>query len=413
MKRGPVFISFPLLFLWPVGGFVASLFKIDSKLSAFVYIIFCGLFGCAFSFNDTSADSFRIAYLFDRFNYTSINEIVNSFSEGGITDLYRFLMYGITKIFSNSPKILFGLFGIVFGVFSYLSLRLIVREKEGKNNIYFFILLAAFFALNPISNINGVRFWTASGLFFYSTFNFLFYNKKIWILGLICAPLIHFSFLLAVIVVSIFSVLNKVMYSETRINSVLFFIFILTFLASWILGTNSINIGFLAQTSLLSESVGNKVELYNSDKLTETVSERNSAFHIVSQLFANIIKVYLFIFILIVRNKLKNYPSLELSRLLAFIMFFLSVSFLASTIPSGARFIMIGYLFVMVLFVRYYKLFPTIFIKRYILLAIPVFSFQFFFTGFLSFLILEKYFWIANMFWILIDGFSFQKLFIL
>src|SRR5690606_9153481 len=95
-------ISVPLFFIWPLGGFITSLFNIRSKTSALVYIGFAMIFGYAISFSNVSADSFRYAQAFGRFDNTlTYNKIVEMYQSGELRDMYRVLLFYFTSIFTN------------------------------------------------------------------------------------------------------------------------------------------------------------------------------------------------------------------------------------------------------------------------------------------------------------------------
>ncbi|MBU2061422.1 MAG: hypothetical protein KKH44_06180, partial [Bacteroidetes bacterium] len=154
--------------------------NIKLKSSAFVIIFFTVLFGYSFSFTDSSADSYRIAYVFSVFDFSSFASIIQIYQGGESVDVYRFLVYGITKVFTNNPKVLYAICGFVFGLFMYLSLRLFANEKGSRTDLYTSLLFLFFFSFNPITNLNGFRFYTAAWVFFYSIYNFSIYGKKKW-----------------------------------------------------------------------------------------------------------------------------------------------------------------------------------------------------------------------------------------
>lgn len=405
-------IALPLFVFWPFGAFLFSLFDFKSKSSAIVYVLFVTVFGYSFTFQDTSADSYRVAMVFDFFDFSTLSNIYFAYQAGGLTDLYRFFLYGLTKMFTNNPKVLFALFGFVFGIFSYLSIRLVVNEKRNRHGIYWSIIIFLFFASNPITNINGARFWTATLIFFYSTANFLFYNKKGWIIGILSTPLVHFSFLFVIPPVFLFYFFQKFFYSSTVIRSWLFISFVVLFFVSFFLETNSIKIGFLSESSFLSSSVSKKVDLYNSDRITEAVDARSSSlFHTVTRYFGYIKKIYFFIFLLAARQMIMRIKirKQSLNKQLAFILFFLSFSFVASVIPSGSRFVAVGFLFTLLFIARLYFLFPTDEMKKFVLWSLPVFSFGILFgIGYLSISLVSSTIWYGNLPWIIWEGIGYE-----
>ena len=403
-------IALPLFVIWPFGSFLFALQNIKLKSSAFIVILFSMVFGYSFIFTDSSADSYRIAFLFSIYDFSSFDTIVTFYRAGGTVDVYRFLVYGIAKLFTNNPKVLFALCGLVFGLFMYLSLVLFNKEKKERNGTYIVLLSLFFFSLNALPNLNGFRFWTATWVFFYAAINLCIYNNKGWIIGVVITPLIHFSFLFIIPAVLSFVFLKKFIYSKDNVKKGVLILFVVTFFFSWFLTTNSINLGFLTENDVLNPSINNKVSLYNSDRLTEIIQARGTSFfHTVKRIFEYFLKIYMFIFILKVRNIIMNDPD-ELSvKLLAFVMFFASFGFIATVIPSGGRFQIIAYLAAILLFLRVYVQSPSEKLQRFILLGIPAFSFQIlFYIGYLGYTVVSSTIWYGNLFWIIYEGIGYK-----
>ena len=203
MHRRKIDLELPLFLLWPFGYFLLALRSITSRKSGFIYVLFTTLFGYAFSFTTISADSYRVAWGFSKSHYT-VEKTFDNYSMGAITDVYKSLMYSITQLFSENPKVLFALFGFVFGFFSYKSLKLLLDFKKSDQDRYIAIIALVFFASNAIVNINGARFYTAAIIALCAIINLFYYNKKKWIFPLIVTVFIHFSYLFIVPLVLLF-----------------------------------------------------------------------------------------------------------------------------------------------------------------------------------------------------------------
>ena len=75
--------------------------------------------------------------------------------------------------------------------------------------------------------------------------------------------------------------------------------------------------------------------------------------------FKNILKIYMFVFVLKIRKIIRKDPS-ELSlKLLAFVLVFTSFGYIATVIPSGSRFQIIAFLASVLLFLRTYVKSPS------------------------------------------------------
>ena len=405
-------LSLPLFIFWPFGAFVLSLFNLKSKSSALVFILFCTVFGYSFSFEFTSADSYRIALVFNNYSFSSLGAVFEAYRAGFLTDLYINLMYGITKSNSNNPKVLYAYFGFVFGLFSYLSVRLLLKEKGKKNSLLWGVIVFIFFITNTITNVNGARFFTAAWVFFYSVMNLFFFGKKRWLLGVLITPLIHFSYLAVLIPIVLFYIFKRFMYSNGETYRWVFIMFTASFFISMLLETNSFSIGFLTDSSLLSGSLTRKLSYYNSAELSETIENRSgSLFLVVSKYFGYIKKIYYFILLLVIYRIIKKLelPPNNLNKLLAFTLFFLSFGYLISVFPSAGRFINIGFLFTLFLFARLYYLVPSRKLQRLALWSLPVHALNIFFhNAYLPTLLASSTLWYGNLFWIIWEGIGFE-----
>lgn len=404
-------LSIPLLFILPVLGFLTSLFNIRSKSSAFVYVGFAMLFGYAMSFSDPSADSYRYAEAFKRFDNTlSYNNIITMYQNGELRDVYRIILFYIASLFTSNPKVMFVFAGFVYGVFSYLCLLIFVREKGGNWDKYSFILALVFYTFISLSNVNGFRFNTGALVLFYATYNYFIQKKNIWIIGIIIAPLFHYGFVVIVPILLLYKFVHPWLYNGKRVKPLLFYVFVATFSASWFLKTNFINLDFLSSTEALSGAVGNRLNYMNSQQVANLYSERKatSLFLGVQEYFNYAIKIYVFISVLFLNKLLKRMKfdnKIEYTNFFAFVLFFFSFNFIASSFPSGSRFMAFSFLFFIVYLVKLYSLHKIKKFKKIVFIALPVFSFNIAFTNFmLPYLILSPTFWYGNIFWIIEEG---------
>jgi hypothetical protein len=407
-------LSIPLFFILPWVGFLLSLFDLKSKRSAFVYIAFAMLFGYAISFSDSSADSYRYAQAFSRFDNTmNYDTLILMYRSGELRDLYRLLLFYFTSLFSSNPKVMYAFAGLVYGVFSYLNLRIFTKQyEEVKRDKYIFILSLVFFTYISLANINGFRFWTGAMVLSYSMYNFIVQKSNRWLIGILVTPLFHYGFMLVVPVMVLYRFFHPSLYNSEKVRSVLLYMFIVTFFLSWILGINSINLGFLSQSGVLSGAVADRIDFVNSAdtaKLVETRAE-NSMFLSVQKYFDIGVKIYVFIAILYINKLLKEMKGNKTiyTNLFALVLFFYSFAFIALSVPSGGRFMNIAHLFLLVLLVKVYVISKKRTYQNLILWSLPVFAFTILFTNFLlPVMILTPTFWYGNFFWIIIEGIDF------
>lgn len=407
-------LSIPLFFILPWVGFLLSLFDLKSKRSSFVYIAFAMLFGYAISFSDSSADSYRYAQAFARFDNTlDYSKLVKLYRSGELRDLYQLILFYFTSIFSNNPKVLYAFAGFVYGIFSYLNLRIFIKERGSKWDRYTFVLALLFFTYISLANINGFKFWTGAMVLFYSIYNCIILKKTGWIIGILVTPLFHYGFMLIAPILILYRFVHPMFYNSKMANSILFYVFTVAFVLSWVLGTNSINLGFLTQAGILSGEVGSRIDYLNSGDVASMVEARRdkSLFLSVQKYFDYGIKMYIFIAVLFLNKLIKKMKGDKTvyTNLFAFVLVFYAFAFIASSIPSGGRFLNIAHLFLLVLMVKFYAIYKTKSYRKLILGSLSVFSFNIAFTnGMLPIMILTPTFWYGNFFWIIIEGIGFK-----
>lgn len=404
-------LGIPLFILMPVAGFMVALFDIRSKSSALVYVFFAMVFGYAISFEATSADSFRYAEAFARFD-SELNSysLLQMYRDGELRDIYRVFVFYIVSLFSNNPKVMFAFAGMVYGVFSYKSLCVFVRERGYNWDLYIVALTTIFYTYISLSGINGFRFNTGALVLFYATYKYFIEKSRIWIVVIIITPVFHYGFILLIPILLLFRLLHPLTYNHSRTHSSLLYLFMMAFFTSWFIGTNSISLGFISEISPLSGAIGNRVDYLNSDKITDLVSTRkdSSLFLGVQEYFHSAIKIYVFISILYLYKLLKNLDvvnKLEYTRLFSFVLLLLSFSFILISFPSGMRFMKIALLFFVLYLGKYYGIDRSSGMRKIIIIALPVFAFNIAFINLmLPYLIVSPTMWYGNIFWLIIEG---------
>jgi hypothetical protein len=411
MKKNTIAgLGIPMFFILPILGFLVSLNNIRSKSSAIVYIAFAMLFGYAISFTDTSADSYRYAEAFARFdNSLDYNRIVEMYQGGELRDMYRMLLFYFVSLFSSNPKVMYAFAGLVYGVLSYLILRIFVKERDNKFDKYIIILTLVFFTYISLANINGFRFNTGALFLFYSTYNFVIQKKMIWALGILISPLFHFGLILIVPIILFYGIIKSYLWNKNGVKQIMITTFIITFILSWIIGTNSINLNFLTDGGIVSGAAGNRINYINSSDVATLVEKRreNSLFLGVQRYFDIGIKFFVFFTVLFINKIIKSMKGnkTEYIQFFTFIVFFYSIAFLASSFPSGGRFLSIAHLFLFLFLGKLYVVYSGRKLKKLIVISLVVFSFNILFTnGLLPILILSSTFWYGNLFWIIIEG---------
>ncbi len=410
MKKNITVLGIPVFFILPWAGYILSLLNLRSKISAFVYISFAAFFGYSISFTNTSADSYRYAEAFLRFERPdSYFAIIQMYLDGGLRDIYRASLFYFTSFFTNSANVLYAFAGLIYGLITYLNLRIYLQERGSHTDRYTLILALLFVTSCSLSNINGFRFNTGAMLAFYATYKIIIDNKNIWLLGLFVTPLVHYSFSLLVPVILTLKLIVPFTYNSVNVKPLVFYLFVLTFILSFFLNTNSIDISFITSSNVIPGGVSDRLDYVNSDQVSNIVDTRaeDSFFLTVSSYFNYLISFYVFALMLYMRNFIRNssYDFKSINILFSFVLLYYSFSYIAISFPSGSRFMEIAHMFMIILLCRFYRIHKSNKIKAMILISIFPFLFKIVFINIgLPILILTPKFWYGGFVGVLLEN---------
>lgn len=190
----------------PFLSLIVFMSDIKSRSTIAVIAGFFLLFGLSFVPINEDADSFRYAEAFQSFSLNPEQNYAHAinvyFGDSGLNqrdykDIYIYTMYYLaSKIGGQNIHILFLLFALVFTFFAIKSFMILVKCTNFQNNWPTYILAFLFLYSNNIFNINGVRFWTASWMAVYFTLEVMVNKKYLYLLGIAVLPLVHASMVL-------------------------------------------------------------------------------------------------------------------------------------------------------------------------------------------------------------------------
>lgn len=190
-----------LFLLNPFISAIASLKNIRDGVShKFLYLWFL-VFGIGFCAMNEAADSFRYVEDFmveSRYTWAQYMQEVREWAtfESNIKDIYTLTVNVLVGKFTSNYHWTYLIYAAVFGYFYIRSLRLFLKYQKVQNNVIFYLLLFLFCYSNPIFNINGVRFWTASWIAVYASLQIVLEKKYYYFLLLVITPLVHGTFLI-------------------------------------------------------------------------------------------------------------------------------------------------------------------------------------------------------------------------
>lgn len=290
----------------------------------------------------SGADGGRyVLRLMDMYNNSSLSifGIFSSFFQHDpeIMDLYQPLMNYFISRFTDNGHVMFAAYAFVFGFFYSRNIWYILEKLPNKKLGYLFILVTLYFLICPITQINGVRMWTALHVYVYGMMPYLLERdkSKIWFVAL--TPLIHFSFLY----VAIFGLLWFALpYRFKSQNSSFIFLAYIFFLVS--LFVNSLNMNMVED--MIVEYSPENYEEHLSGFIGEEYMENRAALKEQHNWYVGLSGVFthwsysilmLFLYPCLKRNFSKN---TGLMHLFCFALLLGSFANIIALLPSGGRF---------------------------------------------------------------------------
>lgn len=366
-------INYLFFIVWPFGVMLDALKHWDRPWSKNIFWLFCIFFGYTFIIaKEGGADSDRYAQLFVQYANSNLGltELWKSFysANSNFVDIASPLITFLVSRVTDNQRILFMVFGLVFGYFHSRNVWYVLGKINAKITAYILLLILTFVLFNPIWSINGFRMWTAGQIFLFGTLPYLLEGNKKRLIWSGLAILFHFSFLFPLSILFLFILFKN------RINIyVVFFLF-----TSFI---KEIDLQWV-QSVLLSILPGyfqQRVMIYTNLDYAETIRIANQSlsqylvFATESLQLATYVMT-LFVYV-IYRKFLINKP--ELMTLFCYSLLLYGFANIFSLVPSGVRFLNVAGTFMFVFFIILISNTPKIrgldFVK---LLSLPLLSFH-------------------------------------
>jgi len=359
-----------LLFLvWPFALLTASLRNFRDPNAKRGFILFCVYFGFVFVFSRDiqGADSARYAQnLVDLHGFApSLLTLWNSFYsfDTNLLDIYQPVTTWLVSLFTDNAHFLFAIFSFVFGYFYAQNIWIILNNISGKKSIIVWIYILLFILIIPLWYINGVRMYTAAQIFIYGVFLYLLGNNRKGLIWSSASLLFHFSFLLPVAILFLYSILPRKL-------PIYFLFFIVTaFIAEIDLFT------IRNYLSFLPDIFQPRVIAYTNSDYAIGVNEayKDTVWYVRYAEPALRLTIYSLLSVLVVsRSKIFSKDPLLFS-LICFALFFYGWSNLAAHMPSGARFQTVAnFLSVAALLLFFIKYKSSIALKLLRFISLPV-----------------------------------------
>ena len=335
--------------LSPFLTFLYSCFNLRKRTAQIVFVLFFALFGYCHTFEDMRADSYRKYEAFNDYAVQEYGDIYDNFRAGEEKDIYEDLLFSTTKHFTDNPHIMMMIVGLFGGFFYMLVVKRFLEDKHMEYTLPIAILLLFLVMESNIPIMGGIRNFSAFPLFIYSTIRLLIDNKRIWILGLLLTPLIHFGYLIAV-VATIVIWLIKIP------NGIMHYTAVVVCIGSIFLNTSSYE-GIIEVTvgNIDNESIANRVndygeedteEHFNASLTTRLVRVNNQ----IGALFVAALLIY------IRRNRERLLASPYTKKIYHYLLFFIIISYaLISFSVVGQRYVYIAFVLLYFLLLNIYQ----------------------------------------------------------
>ena len=217
IKNNQSSTAFVLTLVFPFAGLIYTLSHWRESWAKNTFWLACIYMGAVFIYLPegmilgSGSDGSRYAlWLMEMYNDTSItiSKILSSYQVDEQTmDLYQPIMTYLVSRVTDNGHVLFAVFAFVFGFFYSRNIWYILEKLPNKRLGNLFILVTLYFLICPITQINGVRMWTALHVFVYAMMPYLLERNRSKIWWVLLTPLIHFSFLYVAIFALVFFVL--------------------------------------------------------------------------------------------------------------------------------------------------------------------------------------------------------------
>ncbi len=259
-------------------------------------------------------------------------------------DVYQSLLTWLVGQFTGNYQWLFGIYAAIFGYFWFKAIRLARLLLPDRLSTFFLLLLVFFAMINPIWNINGVRQYTAFGMFFYGLLLLHFLNNKKGYVFIVLPLFVHFSLTIALALYIAYR------FFPTKNFKVLYGIYVLTFFAS------ELNLDFIRSYFDLLPVFMQSRQVYLGDEYAEAekLSWDEYAGHIT--LYYNLLKYLIISIISWIYFSIffkKNKSISKFTQFFSLALIFSAFSNLASQVPAGGRFAILSNLLVVFSFIWY------------------------------------------------------------
>lgn len=323
--------------MYAINPFISLILGISSfkKTSlAFMLSLFVAFFGSTMYYNAGDAANYKMKFEEMHQNRITYDNFTKSLFDGETNfDIAIPFLSFLVAMFTGDARILFALFGLVFGYFYGKNIEFISKLKVGKKNYLFlkFIILIFSLIVPFWDGVNGVRMWTGAHIFFYGASNYFLTKNKKYFLFLILSFIYHFSYVTMLTMFIVFWLFK--LRNHTR---VLFYFFLVSIFIT------QTNIGVVK--SLIEQITPSffaiKVDTYTSDEYVKGVATQVQSLSLHAVYFEKALNIGMyFLLIITYLQTRKQKTSTFFKEIFSYTLFIYVASNILSILPSGSRFL--------------------------------------------------------------------------
>lgn len=322
--------AYILFWIWPLFSLIFALVNYRSSFAKNIVWFFSAFFGFTFVISNEGMDANRYRDYLIEYHHSEMDfsQFWSGLQAGtiGRGDYYEPLLSFFVSRFTDDYRFLFAIFGLIFGYFYSRNIWYLIEKsgKQIKTIAVPFIILFAFIV--PIWTINGVRFYTALQIYFFSVLYLLINRDKRYIVFSVLSIFIHVAFTLPVALLLIFYFvrLPKIVYPVLLIVGLFF-----------------VNLDIQGILNLLPELSGVAADRVGSYTHPEMVKayfqdiEQTRWFVRWRVTGIKLLSFFIIIYLLFVKGK--KLKEFDFSPLLYFGIIVFSITSILSIVPSVAR----------------------------------------------------------------------------
>jgi len=317
--------SFLRFLFYPLLNLLYSLINIKSKHAKYNYLLFILYYSYCITLPALAGPDMDFSKKIELFKDISLNPDWQFIFEG---NTFESILIVVVSFFTDNWRIMSMVWGFVIG---YLNIKIIwhvIDNTNQKFNSYLIKILTVFLVCSmPFWNIGIFRFFTASNLFIYGILKYFENDKWFYLLVSALAVFVHWSFIFALFLISLFLFLKRL--DSKKINYFIVLSFNLIFVSSIfynfvgdLSSITDLNFDFLPQF-FNQKATGYSSDIF-VDRLVDMSYSIDNNFYVMWRYYLIFILVQsIFLYYLIRRSNVIDFLKIDFYFIIVFTFYFI------------------------------------------------------------------------------------------